>query len=336
MDLSWPNRASINAAVQKDVYLGTQYVLNYSSIDLITSSLVKLGPAALIYKVDISHALRQIKIYPRDIALLGIKFKDQYFINRSVPFGYRNGSQIFQRCTDTIRFTMLQHGFPHLFNYIDDLIYTGLPSNIQNSFQFFLKLLQDLGLRIYDLYSVDSDVKPQINQKKLVPPHTSVTCHGIQIDMATKTFSIPHKKLREIVELCKSWSAMTYCSKKALQSLLGSLLYICKCVKTAHIFLNRMLTLLRNNHNVDKILLEQTFFQDLSWFNTFLCNFNGVTYYDKKFPFGQVHLDACLTVLGGHFDSMVYALDIAFGYNDNICHLEMLNTAFASKIWASH
>ena len=62
MDLSWPKRASVNAAVQKDVYLGTQYVLNYPSINFITSSLVKLGPAALIYKVDISRAFRQIKL----------------------------------------------------------------------------------------------------------------------------------------------------------------------------------------------------------------------------------------------------------------------------------
>ena len=46
-----------------------------------------------------------------------------------------------------------------------------------------------------------------------------------------------------------------------------------------------------------------------------------------------MHLDACLTGLGGHFDSTVYALDIPFGYNDyDICHLEMLNIAVASKI----
>ena len=178
MDLSWPKGASVNAFVQKDVYLGTQYVLTYPSIDSITNSLLKLGPAALIYKVDISRAFRQIKIEPRDIDLLGLKFQDQYFIDRSVPFGYRNGSQNFQRCTDAIQFTMQQHGFPHLFNHIDDLIYTGLPSNIDHSFQFLLKLLQELGL--------------DISQKKLVPPSTSVVCLGIHIDTVNRTLSIPH------------------------------------------------------------------------------------------------------------------------------------------------
>ena len=238
MDLSWPKGASVNTAVQKDIYLGTQYILNYLSIDSITDALVKLGPAALIYKIDISRVFRQIKIDPRDIDLLGIKFKDQYFIDRSVPFGYRNGSQIFQRCSDAIRFTMQQHGFPHLFNYIDDLIYTGLPSNIHNSFQFLSKLLQELGL--------------DISHKKLVPPHTSVTCLGIQIDTVHRTLSIPQKKLQDIISLCKSWLTKIYCSKKSLQSLLGSLLYISKCVKPARIFLNRMLALLRANHNLQK------------------------------------------------------------------------------------
>ena len=76
-----------------------------------------------------------------------------------------------------------------------------------------------------------------------------------------------------------------------------------------------MRAFLRHNHNVDKIPLDQPLFQDLTWFNTFFCNFNGANYYDKKFPYAQVHLDTCLTSLGGHFHLMVYALDIPFGYS---------------------
>ena len=164
-----------------------------------------------------------------------------------------------------------------------------------------------------------------------------MVCLGIHIDTVDRTLSIPDNKLAEIVNICKSWVSKTYCSKKQLQSVLGSLLYVSKCVKPALFFLNRMLALLRSNHDVSKILLDQPFFQDLAWFNTFLTSFNGITYYDKKFPTSQVYLDACLTGLGGHFGQMVYALDIPFGYeNYDICHLEMLNILVASKIWASH
>ena len=209
--------------------------------------------------------------------------------------------------------------FSSSINYIDDLIYTGLPSNVHNSFQFLLSLLQELSL--------------EISQKKLVSPSTSVVCLGIHIDTINRTLSIPDQKLAEIVGICKSWVSKTYYSKRQLQSLLGSLLYISKCVKRTRFFINRMLALLSNNHHRDKTLLNQPFFQDLSWFNTFLCNFNGTMYYDKKFPSSQVYLDACLTGLGGHYDSMVYALEIPFGYGSyDICHLEMLNIVVASKL----
>ena len=73
MDLSWPEGHSVNYGVSKDVYLGTQFVLKYPSIDSTTSSLRKLGPAAMIYKIDISRAFRQIKVDPGDIDLLGLK-----------------------------------------------------------------------------------------------------------------------------------------------------------------------------------------------------------------------------------------------------------------------
>ena len=77
-----------------------------------------------MYKIDVSRAFRQIKIDPADIDWLGLKFDNQYFINRSMAFGSRNGSLIFQRCTDTIRQNMTQNGFPSLFNYLDDVIFS--------------------------------------------------------------------------------------------------------------------------------------------------------------------------------------------------------------------
>ena len=165
MDLSWPEGHSVNFGVAKDVYLGTEFILKYPSIDSITSSLKKLGPAAMIYKIDISRAFRQIKVDPGDIDLLGFKVDNHYFLDLSVAFGYRNWSQIFKRCTDAIRYIMSQHGFHNLHNYIDDLIYTGLPSEIHASYDFLKHLLSQLGL--------------DISMKKLVAPSTSVTCLGI-------------------------------------------------------------------------------------------------------------------------------------------------------------
>ena len=81
MDLRWPNGASVNNGVAKDIYLGTLYELNHPSVDLI-NSLKNLGSLAQMYKVDISRALRQIKVDPCDIDLLGKRFQDKYFLDR--------------------------------------------------------------------------------------------------------------------------------------------------------------------------------------------------------------------------------------------------------------
>ena len=63
---------------------------------------------------------------------------------------------------------MRKFGYQNLLNYIDYLIYLGLPSNIDSSYTFLLHLLQDLGL--------------EISQNKLIAPSTAVVCLGILVD----------------------------------------------------------------------------------------------------------------------------------------------------------
>ena len=168
-------------------------------------------------------------------------------------------------------------------------------------------------------------------------PATSVTCLGILVDSVNRTISIPQEKLILITKPCKLWSYNTYCSKNDLQSLLGLLLYITKCVKPARFFLNRMLQLLRDNYEVKKILLTKEFFLDLGWFDAFLNQHNGVTYYDQANCHSHMHLDASLTGLGAVFQNMVYSLPLPKGYMDyNIAQLEILNIVVACKVWANH
>ena len=320
VDLSWPVGASVNAGVQKDTYLNSKFALTYPSVDHIVQRILQLGPGSLIYKIDISRAFRQLKVDPGDIDLLGLKLGD-YYIDQSVPFGFRHGSFFFEKVTDSIRFIMNKNGFPDLYNYVDDLLYCGLPSNIHKSFAFLSNLLHQLGLKV--------------NPKKLVEPSTSVICLGILINTEDRTISIPPDKLQEIIQSCTEWRTKRFCSKRQLQSLLGSLLYICKCVKPARVFLNRMLTLLRDNVNNNTIYLSEEFFKDLNWFSLFLKQFNGVVFYDVRPISADLCLDACLTGLGGVFGRQCYALPLPRDFHSyTIVHLEMLNVLVALKIWA--
>ena len=140
MDLSFPQGGAVNTNISKDSYLGTDFILTLPSIDHITNKIKQLGKGSLIYKVDISRAFHHIKIDPRDYFLLGLKHKN-YYLDTCLPFGYRNGSGIFHRLSDAIRFIMSNMGY-NVINYIDDVIGFGIISTADPSYHTLLNLLQ--------------------------------------------------------------------------------------------------------------------------------------------------------------------------------------------------
>ena len=206
-----------------------------------------------------------------------------------------------------------------IWNYIDDFLCVSLPSKITKTFTRLQTLLSELGL--------------SISIKKLVPPSTRVTCLGIVVDTIEFTTSIPVDKLLAIKQMCNEWTGKSVCKKKELQSLLGSLLYVAKCVKYARFFLNRMLALLRENTRVKMIKITKEFKQDLSWFQRFLTVYNGTSFFNYT-PTKSVHLDACPTGLGAIFDNQVYAMTLPHSWGSvNIACTEMINILVALKVW---
>ena len=72
IDLSWTLGESVNAGVPTDHYLGTDFVLTYSSVNNITYEGLKLGKGCKIFQVDISRAFLHVPIDPGDLDLLGL------------------------------------------------------------------------------------------------------------------------------------------------------------------------------------------------------------------------------------------------------------------------
>ena len=260
-----------------------------------------------------------MKVDPGDYDLLGLYWEGHY-VDSCIPFGTRHGSQIFQRLSDAVRFIMHQKGFTML-DYIDDYVGVGVPSVAHASYVALLELMSQLGLTV--------------SQKKLVAPATQVTCLGVLIDTVKGTVSIPPEKLDQINATVRQWLSKSVVSKRQLQSLLGLLLYVHKCVKPARIFVNRMLELLRSSHASQRITLTTDFKRDLQWFATFLPQYNGVSMYDHKVIDMSLELDACLTGFGGRCGRFVYHLAISRGFrNWTIVHLEMVNILMALRLFA--
>ena len=318
VDLSWKGEHSLNANVTPH-YDGIPYILRYPSLDLIQKRVVHLGHTACIFKIDISRAFRNLPVDPIDVNCLGLYWDNSYFIDLSIPFGYIHGSACCQRVTDAIRYICAKNNI-FLFNYCDDLIGVELPHKVEHAFRFTKNLVSDLGF--------------PINLDKLVVPSSVATCLGIQISVIDMTFSVPVDKLYYIKQLCIQWLNKSVVSKNKLQSLLGKLLYISKCVRYARVFMGRMLKTYRKHHKSAVVVLDDEFYKDLAWFNKFLFTFNGCVFINKEVK-RTLFVDASFMGIGGIFDNNVYAYHIPeCCVNYSIVHLELINVLVALRCWS--
>ena len=116
IDLSWPKDYSVNAGVDKNSDLGTDFVLSFPTIDDITEAVKKVGKGTHLYKIDVSRAFHHVRLDPHGYDLLGLNWRGVMCVNTTLPFRSRHGTQIFQRLSDTIRHMMHCQGFTVL-NY---------------------------------------------------------------------------------------------------------------------------------------------------------------------------------------------------------------------------
>ena len=149
-----------------------------------------------------------------------------------------------QRTSDAVRYVMRQRD-ANVINYIDDFLGYGTPDVARRSYDALLDVMTQLGITV--------------SKKKLVAPTTQAVCLGILIDTVEGTVAIPPEKLKDITIMVKEWKGKNFCTKRQLQSLLGTLLYVHKCVKPARCFLNRMLETLCNASNPAKLCSQMTF-----------------------------------------------------------------------------
>ena len=189
VDLSWPIGQSVNDASNSSSYEGLDFALSLPTIDHVVHAVKRFGKNCHIAKLDISRAFKQVPIDPRDIDLLGLHW-GTYYIEKRLVFGYRLGSALYHRLSDSIRFIMTSGGH-YCLDYINDWLLFGSKGKCQASFERLNDLLVELGL--------------DISHHKTVTPRTKVVCLGILVDTTNFTLSIPEDKLKEIKNLIAQW-----------------------------------------------------------------------------------------------------------------------------------
>ena len=127
VDLSSPWGASVNDGISAD-----EFTLHYITVDQIIRSVSRLGKGALMAKFDVESAYRNVPVHPSDRHLLGMKWRNQYYVDLALPFGLRSAPFIFNAIADLVEWILVHsYQIPDLLHYLDDFITMGPPESSQ-------------------------------------------------------------------------------------------------------------------------------------------------------------------------------------------------------------
>ena len=258
IDLSSPEGFSVNDCVYER-YCSMRYV----SVDDAVRLVLAKGPGALMAKIYIKSAYRNIPIHPDDRWLLGMVWDGGIFVDAALPFGLRSAPKIFTAVADAAEWIARSVGVRDVLHYPDDFFLVGPSSSdeCRADMHSLLQMFHSLGL--------------PLAPDKLEGPTTCLSFLGLEIDTVAMELRLPTTKLTALQALIQSWLRRRSCTRRELESLIGSLRFACSVVHTGKTFLRRLFELLavaRKKHFY--IRLNESFRSDLMWWSLFLAPLN--------------------------------------------------------------
>jgi hypothetical protein len=145
--------------------------------------------------------------------------------------------------------------------------------------------------------------------------------------------------MTEILSLVAEWQSKTSTNKVDLQSLIGKLQYVTKCVWQSRVFLNRLLETLRSMSDNKSIKLSESFRKDLRWWHLFMEKFNGVSFIPPSIwaePDVTFSTDSCLQGCGGVCNNEYFHVSFPesmLRLKLPIHELEMLAVLIGVRVW---
>ena len=227
------------------------YSLSYCTIDDAYKILNELGPGALMSKIDLKNAFRLIPVRPEDWNLLGICWRNRFFVDTCLPFGLRSAPYLFNQLSIAIHW-VLQHsyGVHHLLHYLDDFFTAG-PANSSQCSE-----------NLQSMFTLCSNINAPIKLSKVEGPTTSLTFLGIHLNSNTMEANISDERKQALLSELTRMRRRDKCTQRELLSLIGKLSFCCKVLPVGIIFLRRMIdlsnTVVRLHHHISASLLKHT------------------------------------------------------------------------------
>jgi len=325
-DLSFPDNLSVNSGIDKDSYLGIEIKTKYPTVDHIVTLVLKKGKGCKLFKRDMRKAFRQIRVDPGDIHLLSFKWKGLIYSDTVLTMGLRSAAYICQRLTNGVAYICKSEGF-EIVNYLDDFCGVERPENAETAFAYLGNLLNYLG------------IEEALN--KMTQPSTRVAFLGIWFDTVKLTMEVTPERLTEIRTLTATWLDRDFATVKEVQSIIGKLNFVAKCVRPARIFISRMLNFLREMSKKGKTRVSAEFLDDVRWWHRYLPEFNGISLISLETwssPDEIIASDACLLGCGATCGREFFHREFPEVIVQQLLHinaLELLALVVAISLWGN-
>ena len=173
VDLSYPENKSVNCGID-----GVRCTLTYVTV---RDAAARLGKGALLAKVDIRNAYRNIPVHPDDRWLLGMAWNGDVYVDTVLPFGLRSAPKIFNAVANAIEWVARTASVKWMCHYLDDFLIVGPPGSPRcaQDLDLFLRHLSWLGV--------------PIAEEKIEGPVTRITFLGIEIDSERQVLRLPRR-----------------------------------------------------------------------------------------------------------------------------------------------
>ena len=324
--LSFPVDNTINDFIDRDLC-----AVHYASFDNAVALALSAGEGAWLAKADIKSAFRLLPICPDDYELLGFSFQGMFYYDRCLPMGCSVSCALFEKFS-----TFLEHyvkrmaGTSLVTHYLDDFLFVGpSPATCLQLLTCFQSLCSTLGV--------------PLAPEKTVGPAQVLTYLGLDINTVDRTVCIPADKVQATSRLIEQALDKQKISLQNIQSIVGSLNFLCRAIPSGRAFLRRLITLasgLSRSHH--RVRISKGARLDLITWCEFLTHFNGVTI----FPEAAWESDDSLSLFTDAAASIGYGAYFRgqwvqgpwppefIGDHPSIAFLELLPLYVALQCWA--
>lgn len=223
-----------------------------------------IQPGDYMVTLDLKSAFQHIPVKKEDQTLLGVKFKDKYYVWQVLPFGAKVSPYYCHKVLRPVVSYLRRQGL-RLVLYVDDLILCSTSEEISQQTDLLLQTLSNLGLFVNF-------------QKSHLVPSQDVNFIGYQILTSGEDpyIKIPPNRIRRLKKDIRRCLNSSVISARTLARILGQCVAMTRAVLPGKLLLRNAFRLLSTKTNWDAdLFLDKHTLKDLNWWLESLDNWNG-------------------------------------------------------------